>query len=389
MENLKYILSLNEFLNNLGLSNSEILNEKIMGGEASELIFNKLYMQLLRWVCKDIDNGIFTQRDCEVEITLEPKETKLLLGDYLNSEKYQTFKNSSKNKVDYLKDMYVIFYINFVFSGDVSTSVDVNGNYRSERRYGYKLGVDVGGFEIVSYSTVYVNIEDLKEKEYFLYRVRHELQHIIQYLISKFEISGYIHNKNFMEYGGRTKPNIINNKKFHQNLEIEYDARFTEFAYSIRDENWKYLFGGEYGIFSYEKINFSNFAEYLKDYNKQQIYTKLYQLGVTNQNIVNFKNELKIRVVDYLNSLTSILNDYKKVILFDLFIEGEPLNVMFKNFNINPYDFLNDNLKDKFLETYDFLIQNNIKRLKLGGSKYDADYLTMKLKKDKYWGNLI
>jgi hypothetical protein len=198
----------------------------------------------------------------------------------------------------------------------------------------------------------------------------------------------------------------------------EYDARFTEFAYSIRDENWDYLFDDDWGIFSYnKKLHFSFFVEYLKEYNKQQIFTKLSQLGATNQNIVNFKKEFKDRLFEFLNDGnenvdgdTSIFNfkvvikkiilkikkfispspkDLKFSILFDLFIDGEPMNKFCKIFGIDPYYFLNDYLKDKFLEVYRLLTNLDDVTKNTLPTKINPNYLKGKLRKDKYWKDII
>jgi hypothetical protein len=261
---------------------------------------------------------------------------------------------------------------------------------------------------------IYISTEYLKTKDAFLYAFRHEFQHLIQSII------------NFPVEDNKFKDSLINKNpnSSHQDRVTEYDARFTEFAYSIRDENWDYLFDDVLGVFSYgggsEKLNlhFSYYAEYLKDYNKQQIYTKLYQLGVTNKNIVNFKIEFKNRLSDFLNSdrrdirdlnfIKKIINrliinlaskmikyiprlpvQFKFFIFFDLFIEGEPLNKLCKNFDIDPYSFLDDYNQRKFLTMYGIFKNTNVDIKKQLPDKINPDFITMKLKKDKYWKNLI
>jgi hypothetical protein len=392
---MKNIKSIEEFLSNLLYSKFDKINEKIIGGEASEWLFNYIYEKYLKEICYKLDNGEKIKNGFSIEVELDGAKIK----EFLKGINYNNFKISSYRdnlyyeklteveKVEFVKkylDDKILELNIYVWLGDEkSSSIRIEGvkNYEDyDQPNLYK-----------SWGYMDINEDDLIHgSKHFLSVFRHELQHTIQDLVYSFTNDQYIQNI-LKRSAVKISDGWVN--LGHHNKHTEYDARFIEFAYNVRDENWDYLFissNKQTGFFSYNPLYICYFSEYLKGYNKQQIFTKLYQLGCSNQNIINFKIEFKKRLTEYLNGLNELsIPSLEYSILIDLFVKDEPLHKFCLNFNINPYDFMTDDLKNLFLNYCEYLNDLPDGQFRQSFPKYTKGNFQLKIKRDSYWRNLI
>lgn len=331
-----------------------ILQEKIVGGKVSQDIFKDL---LKEPTIKDIIEEL--NKKTSVDSIFKKLHTNINEETYIgltfeevydNSFIKELFKTVIKyaDKDDTIQSQYndklklrVIFKLEIINTTNLKTHLKL----RNDAKF-YSSAPKIENDELIITGRVEFSEKILKNKNEFVAVLRHEFQHLIQLIFIRMLKTRYTH----MIKNDDKNKNTNNNKNDtadidykHEDSPIEYDARLAEFSVFIRERDAENLFNSKEDGFinSYDTMKYSMYVEYFKDFNKQQFYTKLYQLECTNDDIVWFKKELIKHINDTIKDIKvdtwnnreyiDSPNRHIKGFIIDLMLRGQPFNKFMKD----------------------------------------------------------